>query len=309
MASMKLFGDGLDQRTERARHLREVRRLRETAKTDEFLRRWRDQAENWWAWFEAQRLSEKEIEAEASADGFRSGRAWLEWRRHALNVTRYFVTEDAFQNLWRALRAHKAKTGDFMPIVQVPNRLIDDLQRWHQAPKFTDAERRQHASRIAAACDELEHLLSQVVPSHDLDQQFSHFCFEDGQARNLFLALGADSESLDGRPYPSISWVLAERLRQVGVDPLWGVRNIRFLARREGQTARILPTKIRSATAKRSYFIRATAEALRLSTFVSLKQLNVGPQLLADVVALLADMDCAADDVRKALAEYPEHSR
>jgi hypothetical protein len=64
-----------------------------------------------------------------------------------------------------------------------------------------------------------------------------------------------------------------------------------------------LPTKVRAKAAKKTYFIGVVRGAICASTQSTLDELGIGPQMMADLVALLSDMDCTSDDVRKVLGE------
>lgn len=172
------------------------------------------------------------------------------------------------------------------------------MTTWHQAPRFTSRERGRHSKKIAAAAQALEDLLVQLEPSHDLDGQYARFWFDDvEQGRALYRAFG-DAEKAARASRLEISF----RLSQCGVSPLWAVRNIKNSALFRAPTSNPLPGKVRAKSAKKTYFIHAVLGALDNASRFG-KRLSASPQLVADVVGVMASMDCFADDVRKVVAK------
>lgn len=297
---------------ERRRFLAESRQLHseltDAVKRDTFLMDWLTSAEKSEQKLYAKSLSASELQSLAERYGCRTVRGWNEMRRHALVTMHQFVHEEAFKNLWAILRKadQESQFGRFAYSPAhgaVPARLLDAVYCWHQSPKFTRAERRAHSKAVASACKRLEELLVQVTPGDPLDDQFARFRFTDPrQARALFTAFVSNVEE-DRRDFPNVAWNASHRLLSCGIDPLWAVRNVRQLALTvEPHSA--LPRKLRTKSAKRTYFIRAVRGAIELAQMG--EEIRVGAQAIADVVALLANMDCSLDDVRKAQALRPE---
>ena len=97
-------------------------------------------------------------------------------------------------------------------------------------------------------------------------------------------------------------------LGKAGITPISAVESIRRAASHD-QTYTKLPTKLKAKGAARTYFIHATNDAINNSTAMIWHSGSIiSTQLMADLVSLIADTDCTADDVRKALKEKPEHS-
>lgn len=239
------------------------------------------------------------------ADGYRTARAWLDMRKDGHAALHNFVYSDSFKTLWSILKKHDGPDGlgyAYSPVNGgVPRRLLSAIETWHKAPKFTVSERRLHSKRIAKACTDLEDLLGQLVPSNELDDQYEWFRFSDeGQAGAVLAAFHMSVDEIKAKGFPTVSWIASQRLRACGVVPLWAVQNIKIMALDASPKSNGLPTKVRATAAKKTFFIGVVNAAICRSTMATLEQLSIGPQLIADVVGLLSDLDCTADDVRKA---------
>lgn len=296
-------------RTIRAQRLMEHRALRREVRKNTFLREWLTAAEDSSDWFKSQNFSDKEVEEMARSDGYRTARSWLEMRSDGHRTIKQFVHADEYQVLWRALKEHDNGTVGggyaYSPLNGgVPSRLLDSIQRWHKLPKFTTAERKNHSEKIAAAAEKLEDLLGQLVPSDNLDPQYSQFLFPDKQqAIAVLRRMGKSGEEIEAQRFPSPSWEAGIRLSHLGIEPLWAVQNIRMMASDSSKSYASLPTKVHTKTAKRTWFIRAVYDAICGATFSTPKNIGLRQEDLAGVVGLLTNADCSADDVRKALGQ------
>lgn len=301
----------LSLRSERAEFLRTVRKerreLNEAIKTDQFLRDWLRHVEQDQRAFaiEREKLCDPDLTEIAHHAGFRTSKAWLAARKDLEKLHHYFVYAEPFKELWAHLRERQDKIfpqwGYSPTRVGVPHKLVDAVMTWHQAPKFTQAERRAHSRKIAAACEVLEDLLGQIEPSHTLDGQYSRFRFDNkAQAGALCRAFDVSHEKDDKDPFFGTQWKASHRLQLGGVVPLWAIQNIKKMAAEGGPKASPLPAKIRAKAAKKTYFIGAVSGILKSVSFSNPADSQIGHQLIADVVGLLAGTDCTADDVRKA---------
>lgn len=304
---------GLSPRSERAEFLRTVRRehrqLLAAIKADQFLHDWLRHVEQDQREFAIERknLSDADLSEIAHHAGFRTSKAWLAARKDLADLHQYFVSAEPFKKLWAILKDRQSRDSAFLhwgyapTVVGVPQKLIDAVLTWHQAPKFTQAERRAHSRKIAAACQVLEDLLGQIEPSHTLDGQYSRFRFDDkAQAGALYRAFDASHEKDDKAPFFGTQWKASRRLQFGGVVPLWAVQNIKKMAIEGGPKDSPLPAKIRAQAAKKTYFIGALVGALKSVSYLKPDDSKISHQLIADVVGLLAGTDCTADDVRKA---------
>lgn len=279
--------------------------LKRQIKDDNFFQQWLKTADESNRWLKAEQPTPDELQQYAENEGYRTARSWLEMRKDGYLALNYFINEDAFKKLWMLLKEYDQKTDwhSYSPANGgVPSRLMSALQLWHQSPKFTVAERIRHSKKVALLCQELEELLSQVFPSHLHDDQYDRFRFSNqDQAKAMFASFGSASPDHEARGFFSISWFASHRLKAAGVVPMWAVQNIKQLAQIESTRSGALPTKVRAKTAKRTYLIGAVSAAICKGTMsATLEELAIGPQLIADLVALLSNMDCSADDVRKA---------
>ena len=297
-------------RDERAKTLREGRRqdreLRAEIERDQFLQEWLAQAEESQQSFAREVISDDALEEFAKYEGYRSARAWRVARADMLRLLRHFVEAEPFKQFWALLKKNQLEDDyvwGYSPAnAGVPSRLLAAMETWHKAPKFTATERRQHSQKIAQASQVLEDLLAQVEPSHDLDGQYSRFRFENkDQAGAVFRVFGGSSVEADSKPFFGTQWLASHNLMTCGVVPLWAVRNIKAMALDGAPGSNPLPAKVRAKAAKKTYFIGVALAAIQRSSTFAVKERSVGPQLVADIVGLLANMDCTADDVRKAM--------
>ncbi|MGJ7498327.1 hypothetical protein ACSFA8_25135 [Variovorax sp. RT4R15] len=293
-------------RDEQAKRYRAARKrdreLRAEIKRDQFLQEWLAEIDQYQREFREEAASIHDLEQTAESAGFRTARAWIDARNDLAKLYKNFVVDDAFKKFWKFVRDNQDPQDLFWGYSPtnggIPRRLIEAMTTWHQAPRFTASERRQHSKKIAAAAQALEDLLVQLEPSHDLDGQYSRFWFDDlEQGRALYRAFG-DAEKAEKAYRQDISF----RLSRCGVAPLWAVRNIKNSALTRAPTSNPLPGKVRAKNAKKTFFIHAVLGALDNASRFG-KKLSASPQLVADVVALMASMDCFADDVRKIVSK------
>jgi len=283
---------------------KERRELQALIDRDQFLQEWLAEIESSQADFANATFTNEELDEMAEHAGFRSHRAWKGAREDVHKLLHNFIHAEPFKKLWSRLKTHDREYGDIWGYspgnAGVPSRLVEALKTWHQAPRFTATERREHSQKIAATCAELERLLAQLEPSHSLDGQYSRFRFEDrDQARAVFRSFGSPTDELEEESFFGLEWAASHRLLACGVTPLWAARNIRKMATEGAPSSNPLPPKVRAKSAKKTYFIGVVSEAIRSANPYG-NDLRVGPQMIADIVELIADTDCTADDVRKA---------
>jgi len=270
---------------------------------EEFLQQWLAAAQESARLFENQRFSREALNEQAICHGYRTGTIWLEAMKDQEVALSHFVKADAFQELWAVLKKHdEIYEEDHAYSARrcgVPSRLLEAIDAWHKLPKFTTAERTTHSKKIAKACTQLHDLLEQVLPGDNFGSQYSHFIFakDKQQANVVFRAFKSEPINVHG-----VVFEAGYRLKHCGVTPLWAINNIQAMA--ESEVGRnTLPTKIRAATAKRTYLIGVVNKIIDVACPSELpKALGLTHRLLADVVGLLAGMDCEIDDVRKRLA-------
>lgn len=302
----------LSLRSERAQYLRTIRKehreLQAVIKSDRFLQDWLVQVQQDQRDFALERrnLSDADLSEIAHHAGFRTSKAWLAARKDLADLYHHFVYAESFKTLWALLKNHQRSTDIFWCYspgnAGVPRKLIDAVLTWHQAPKFTQAERRSHSKKIAAASQILEDLLGQIEPSHMLDGQYSRFRFDDKpQAGALYRAFGASPDEDDAKPFFGTQWTASRRLQLCGVVPLWAVQNIKEMALGGEPKSSPLPAKIRAKAAKKTYFIGVVSEVLKGAISQNRHDFQISHQLTADIVGLLSGTDCTADDVRKAI--------
>ncbi len=285
----------------------------------EFLREWLSDYEQSRQAFELslEGVDDDQREEVATTNGFRTWRTHIQCGNHLGLVQKRFVQEKAFEELWAALSKYDSlhQGFAFSPANGgVPATILRAVQDWYQTPKFTPSERKNHAMQIVKACDNLLALLGQVTPSEIGNDRFATFnYFEPWQTGLLFAAFKSPPEvgrkELNGRDDSTyaerfVSFVLGE----AGITPIAAVQSIRRAASHD-QTYTKLPTKLKAKGAMRTYFIHATNDAINNSTATMWHSGSIiSTQLMADLVSLIADTDCTADDVRKALKKKPEHS-
>ena len=306
---MSGWSNSPEDRSERARRLWDYRALQRDVRRDQFLKEWLQKAMASQRWFEGENFTRDDIQDMAESDGYRTAAAWLEMRKQTHRAMDYFVHEAAFKKLWQLLREHDKKGFSTMPSYSsgrraVPWALLEAIQHWQLAPKLTAGERKRLSTKIAVACEVLETLLAQVAPSHKYDDQYERFRFTDvDQAREAFRVFGAETAGAEAEadPFSGVVWRASQNLRACGVVPLWAVANIKRMALTKPRSANTLPTKLRAKTAQRTFFIGAVHHAIERAAVATPAECGIDRPLMAEIVGLLANTDCSADDVRKAL--------
>lgn len=304
---------GLSLRSERAEYLRTIRKahreLVAEIDRDRFLHDWLAQAIERRQQYERERKNHThthaQLEAMSSHAGFRTSTAWLSALKDLDDLYWRFVHAEPFKQLWKLLKKHQRSADPqfcYSPSNSgVPQKLIDALITWHQAPKFTLAERRLHSKKIAEASQTLEDLLAQIEPSHSLDGQYSRFRFDDkAQAGSLYRAFGASPDKDDSNPFFGTQWNASHRLKFGGVVPLWAVQNIKKMSFEGEPRSSPLPAKVRAKAAKKTYYIQMVSHILKNAVRQTDVDFQIKPQMIADIAGILSGTDCTADDVRKA---------
>ena len=275
---------------------------------EEFLQHWLTEASESKRLFEEQKLSHQTLNEQAIRPGYRTKSVWLDAMKDHHAALKHFVHANEFEELWSILKKHdEIYEEDHAYSARrcgVPNRLLEAVDAWHKFPKFTIAERMVHSKKIAKACVQLQDLLGQVLPGIDIESQYSRFIFARvEQADSVFRVFKSEPIYTHG-----VVFEASHRLKQCGVTPLWAVNNIQKMA--ESEVVRnVLPTKIRAATAKKTYLIGAVSKAIDSACVSELpKNIGLTHRLIADVVGLLAGMECEIEDVRKRLAQLEDSS-
>jgi hypothetical protein len=299
-------------RTARRRALEFDAELASAIESSTFLAEWLADTNARWQQFKEQTepLSAAEREQEAAKAGFRSWAGWTAYQRCAHRALELFATDATFRSLWTALR-RVDDAGDLLgPVFRrygphnggAPRRILSAIEQWHKAPKFTAAEMQRHHKKIANLTAQLIELVDQVTPSGMTDQYF-RFELDDASARALLDSYQTPKAMRFGnqRQNPlGVRWTAKHYLERAGITPLWALSQVAEAARRGAEySSQVLPRKVRAANAYRTYMIREVAEAIQGDA--PRANLPVGDQLLATLVALLVNVDCSIDDVRKGL--------
>jgi hypothetical protein len=261
-------------------------------------------------------LSAEKLEEVAVTNGFRTWRLHRAFIDHHGLLLQRFVGEEAFAILWQALADYDEKHESFAFSPGnggVPATILRRLDAWYRTPKFTPIQLRAHYEKITAGCEELLHLLRQVTPGQQGNRQFAAFNFlEPGQARYLLRCFQSPAEvgrrklsnGMDDSSYTK--YFVAHVLEKAEITPIAALESIKREAL-SGPHGSKLPTKLAATGAMRTYFIHATFDAVNNATSTFFHNNSIaGNQLLADLVGLISDTDCHADDVRKALKNAPE---
>lgn len=286
----------------RGKWKRELDALQAETERNQFLNEWLAASESGKVAFEAdtRNLGNEERETIAIANGFRTWRAFVECLHHKHRTLKQFVSEPAFRTLWQRLRAWDAKQDWPLELYGphrggVPSTLIDDIEIWHKLPKFTASELVKHKRKIINACDELIGLIEQVTP-RPVPDRFATLNLSHDEAESVFRNFKSPPSVSKTYRTPFTAGFL---LNRAGVSPLWVLRNIKESASTESREQ--LPTKVRAQSSFRTYIIYRLCDSL--ARLVLHRSLPVSDQLIADVVALVANMDCTVDDVRKTMKE------
>ncbi len=261
-------------------------------------------------------LSQAQLEKLAITNEFRTWRLHRAFINHHGLVLRRFVQHETFARLWQALAEYDATHETFSFTAAnggVPATLLRRLDAWYRVPKFTAIQMKRHYEKISKSCDDLLHLIQQVTPGEQGDNRFAAFNYlEHGQARYLLRCFQSPAEvgrrklsnGQDDSSYPKV--FVQYVLQQAEITPIAALETIRKAASGD-PSRRKLPTKLGAKNAMRTYFIRATYEAINSASSTLFHEGSIVPnRLLADLVSLIADTDCTEDDVRKALKTKPE---
>lgn len=250
-------------------------------------------------------LDADQREAVAADHGFRTWRHFGACIAHTRKVATMYVRDSTFKELWRQLKCFEA-SGELDHLYSphpfaVPDGLCQAILTWYQQPKFTAAQLRAHRQKILRTCQALRELLLQVTPGGLWDDYASFDLDEPTAERMLRTFQTSPHPRPDGYRY-SNQWTANQLVRESGLTPLWAVE--RILQASTLQPASPLPTKVGSATAFRTYMIRELYMLVVRGTLAPFEPKHSLPDhLIAQVVSLIADRDCAAEDVRKALKE------
>ncbi len=291
----------------RTEALEQHRQLKLKIAEDQFLVEWLTNFEVGLADYQKEKLSPEAIEQRAKQAGYRSGRVGEDHLRRMHLVMRRFVSEPAFQKLWHILKrddlandgfSYSPANGGF------PSRILRAIDDWYRLPKFTTAERKAHQRKIEKLSDELLLLLEQVAYSTYTDTAFSQFSsLTQEQISALFGWFSSPKKWNQEFEYQQKSRAQFY-LKSAGITPLWAVDYIRQASQSNDASER-LPTKVRAKGAMKTFLIhRLHRELENCLVFSAFKFGSQVPQdLFAEIVGLVADCDCSADDVRKALRQ------
>lgn len=251
------------------------------------------------------KLNDAQRQIEAKNKGYRTWRQYMEAVSASSRLFYLYVHGAAFKRLWSALKAHdRAAEWPWLYGPHnggVPTKLARCLNEWHEAPKFTKAERAQHCKKITKLCDELSLLIGQITPGTENHDPFRFANISDEQAGhllNVFQSPDSMKEITPRRPRSMRTRLVQLALERGGIDAQWCISNIKAAALR-GHMVDTLPTKVRGKSAFKTYLIQSLDKIL-WSPAGSIPNRS---QLIADVVAEVSDSDCSDDDVRKAIAK------
>ena len=272
----------------------------------DFLREWLQLSAEGLAGFKvwSTQIDADERSRVAHREGFRTWSGYVKCCADIHRALGYFVEHETFTEVWARLRtdpgADAYPWGFSSTNAGVPRRLLSAIATWHRTPKFTKAEWAGHLTKIAAKSRELVALLEQVTPG-GLADSFSVLHITRDQAQLLFKSFATPAKRLAQIQKYDKSLALTGRhyLQRAGIDPL-GALKLMERAALDRQTAYLLPRKVRSASAFRTFMTVQFADSLLM--FSEPRALKITDQLIADAVALLTDSDCTRNDVRAALA-------
>jgi hypothetical protein len=255
---------------------------------------------------ETRTLNAAERAAAAAVRGFRTWHQLLAYADDMQRAQHVFVHEEAFQRLWNILKRQDALDGAVHLYGPhnggVPASLLGGIERWHLTPKFTASQRRRVASEIRQTCDALLLLLGQVSPGSIDESRLGGLAPSADQVRQLLQYVGV-KETLKKRAGESEFTATSlgrMALARVGITPAWAIESLRAGAEEWARNTSGLPTKVNAKGAKKSFFIAHLDEVLFFPFSAPSAESLVGNQLRADLISLLANTDCTADDVRKA---------
>ena len=292
--------------------------LRAAVAKDEFLKEWLLAANGDRSRFEADtaELNAEAKESLALKIGFRTWQSLRVCQRDTHRTLEQFSRHQIYQSLWQQLRDLDAVI-DWGPMLYgphnggVPQRLLRAIETWHQSPKFTAAELAQQKAKIAKTCGILIELIGQLSPGNFGDH-FGAFRVTVDEAKSIFAVFKSPKNLQQRRGKAHAPFWASGLLKRGGVTPVWALHNI--IAATQLGGGDVLPTKVRAPTAFRTYLIHELCNSVR--TMASHNEFPISDQLAADVVSLLSNRDCSADDVRKTMrgrreadrASLPEHS-
>jgi len=284
----------------------ELELLRAEIERDQFLQEWLSSANAELCLFDesAAALDHAGRQRAATQAGFRTWRALRSCQRDIHRALEQYVNHPTYAQLWARLRVWDEKHG-FMELYGphnggVPRSLLRSIETWHRSPKFTAAELARHKIKITKACDELAGLIEQVTPGNFYDK-FGTLHLSESEAGVVFdcFASPLKRRHLYGNSSPAIARSAELLLTDAGITPLWALGNIRASA--QGGADGVLPTKVRTPTAFRTYMVKEVCDSVAMTA--SHNALPISDQLIADVVSLLVNMDCSLDDVRKTMMD------
>ena len=282
---------------------------------DNFLESWLDE---WRAGMnefarDTHDINTSDKEAGALRAGFRTWRQYVDCLKDQLWAHRMFVEGTACKALWKKLKAEDLRRSGIealgVPLYgpqngSVPQSLLRNFETWHKKPKLTAAEAVRHHKKILKAAGSLLDLMAQITPGA-LDDRFARFELDAPTVKRLLHGLHAPEPKTWRRGERPSDWHFETAgtlaLQAAGITPTWGVEAIKQAAEIETSWD-LLPRKVRAASAKRTFMIKQLASGL--SAGYPRSALPVGDQLIADVIAEIANSDCSLDDVRKCLAEW-----
>ena len=285
--------------------------LRATVSRDEFLSEWLSAANSDRVQFENEtaNLDNAGRESVALKAGFRTWRNLLDCQRDMHRTLEHYSAHPTFITLWQRLRDCDTEI-DWGPMLYgphnggVPRALLRSIETWHESPKFTAAELAKHKAKIVKMSGDLIALIAQVSPGNFSDR-FAAFCMTANETEKIFAIFKSPKnlKQIRGKALPPF-WA-SELLQRAGVTPVWALQNIMACAQLRG--ADVLPTKVRAPTAFRTYLIHAVCSSV--AQIASHGEPPISDQLVADVVSLLSNKDCTADDVRKAMSARRKRDR
>lgn len=297
---------GLDEH--RAEMARINNELADEVEKDTFLNDWLKSIAEYQPTFDAHNatLNDAQKHREAANKGYRTWRQYMDAVSASNRLFSLYVNGESFKQLWRALREHdRAAEWPWLYGPHnggVPTKLARCLNEWNETPKFTKSERTLHCKKIIKLCDELSLLIGQITPGTEYDDPFRFASISSEQVGDLLNAFQSpDSmKEIDPSHTPWRRTRLVQlALERGGIDAQWCINNIKTAATRSPMFDK-MPTKVRGKSAFKTYLILNLDKILWSPAGVIP---NRG-QLIADVVAEVADIDCSAEDVRKAIAAH-----
>lgn len=273
----------------------------------------------WLIEFDAEDRKSKELTASMSQEekerlaihlGFRTFRSSLECHDRIRTILQRFIESTAFHKLWDKLEECDRQSDGFSMSPAnggSPQHLLRAITEWYQLPRITDAERAGTLRKMDALASELLDLLGTISPAGDLDPFLSIAQLEDWQIDALHLGFGNkasyDENKSRAHYFEKPSWRARYVLKRSGVTPAFVLECLKatICRQREGGPNELRGPRPKSHAkgAMKTHFIKVVDHLLYQAAMFVEQPPSLEANLVAELVGLITDMDCSADDVYK----------